>query len=234
MERVQLLATLERHGIEPSLLLQHWLPAALSALAVIAWIWLGVRTLRARAAGNTTHGQGQAERRRTWPLSSSGLGFRPVVWREAQRERVHAVAVSGRGPETIRKHVTEVRTTPRATHFRAHHAERAVVTKLNSFGANCVVERGPTASRIKLRPRTEQLGITTTATVETIAMLAEQLARSRTFGASASKHLKRVRIKARAPLLVGERKLVTHRAKSFAVAGEAGFWQCMRALRNRA
>ena len=44
-------------AVTTSILLQHWLPASLSALAVLAWIWLGERTLKARAAGDTTRGQ---------------------------------------------------------------------------------------------------------------------------------------------------------------------------------
>lgn len=37
-----------------SILLDHWLPAALSAGAIGCWIWLGRRTFLARRAGEAT------------------------------------------------------------------------------------------------------------------------------------------------------------------------------------
>ena len=44
-------------AVASSVLLRHWLPATLSALAVGAWIHLGFRTARAPGDGRPTSGQ---------------------------------------------------------------------------------------------------------------------------------------------------------------------------------
>lgn len=50
-------------AVASSTLLGHWLPALLSALAVVAWIGLGWRTLRARHLGHPLAGQVKASER---------------------------------------------------------------------------------------------------------------------------------------------------------------------------
>ena len=154
----------------------------------------------------TNLGEEAWPRHSRWNLwrSGSGLATRVLVGLEAQRDRVDAVALVGRGVVALAlEDVPEVRAAVGAADLDALHAEGAVLDVLDRVAGQRGVERRPPAVRLELRVAAEELGAAGAAGVDALGLGVGVLAAEGRLGAGLAQHLVLGGRQLRAPLLVG-------------------------------
>src|SRR4029079_11691814 len=137
--------------------------------------WRGA-TLALAAHSATAVGQAAA-------LSSIN-GWRESRRHEPQGKAVHAIAKPGR-PWSIVEQVAEMSAAPRAQHLGSLH-HQAAVAALHHRAPQNLPEARPTGSAVELGRRAEQRKRAAGADEGAAAMLFEQRARERPFGAGLS------------------------------------------------
>src|SRR5207249_299805 len=113
--------------------------------------------------------------------ASSGCGI------ELQRGRVDAVP-EARRIRSVVKDVTEVSAAGRAGRLGAGHEQGAVCLGGDRGGIARCEEARPARTRLELRLRSEELGVTAGAPVDTGPMLIPQLAAEGSLGALLTEH----------------------------------------------
>jgi len=126
----------------------------------------------------------------------------PGLRLERKGDRVHAVAVTGRGLRGVIEDVAEVRVAGRAPHLRAHHPVRPILDQRHRVRVLRVVERRPAAVRVELRLRPEQLAVTRPAPVDADPLLVEQRPGPRPLGRGLPQYGVLLRRKIPPPLVV--------------------------------
>src|SRR6266540_2203489 len=154
-----------------------------------------------------THGPAQlhsAPQRARWTGRSS------VARIERQRERVDAVALTGRRG-TVGEHVPEVTTAAATDDLRTAHAVRVVRAQLDRVRNRGLGEARPSGARLELRARVEELRATGGAPVRAVLVAVPELAAERALGAGAPEHLELLGRQRPTPLVLGLVDVSAHR-----------------------
>src|SRR5918996_3632213 len=130
-----------------------------------------------------------------------------IIRLEPQRDRVHAVALSGR-LGTIIEEMAEVTAAPGARDLDAAHAEAHILVKLDGSPSDRLKEAGPAGARVVLRLGTEQFRSARRAPVGPAILRERVLAGEGALRALVPEHLELFRGQALSPLLLGARELL--------------------------